>query len=234
MTHTTQAAVAWTLIHFCWQAAAIAAVYGLLSLAFARRTSHARYLLALSTLLLMLTASVATFAWEMRTGPSTAASATPALTHTLAGFKIAPTAAPLTGSAQSPESGSSLASLLPRLVPLIDAFWLIGVIVLSIRSLGGWWLIQRLRASATIEAPAALQAGFQRISTALGIRRPVLLRVSSAIAGPVTIGALRAFVLLPLSAATSLGQDELEVVLAHELAHVRRADFLWNLLQTLV
>jgi beta-lactamase regulating signal transducer with metallopeptidase domain len=236
MTHTIQAAIAWTLIHFCWQAAAIAAVYRLLSLAFARRTSHARYLLALSALLLMLACSVATFAWEMRSGPSipVAASTTPAVTRTLGGFKIAPTVTPPTGSVQLMDSGPSLASLVPRFVPLIDAFWLIGVIVLSIRSLGGWWLIQRLRASATIEAPAALQAGFQRICAALGLRRPVLLRVSNAIAGPVTVGALRALVLLPLSAATSLSPDELEVVLAHELAHVRRADFLWNLLQTLV
>ena len=63
MTHTTQAAIAWTLIHFCWQAATIAAVYRIFSYAFARRTSHARYLLALCTLLLMLAVSVATFAW---------------------------------------------------------------------------------------------------------------------------------------------------------------------------
>jgi hypothetical protein len=48
------------------------------------------------------------------------------------------------------------------------------------------------------------------------------------------VGALRALVLLPLSAATSLSPEELEVVLAHELAHVRRADFVWNLVQTFV
>ena len=47
------------------------------------------------------------------------------------------------------------------------------------------------------------------------------------------MGTLRAIVLLPLSAVTSLGPDELEVVLAHELAHVRRADFFWNILQTI-
>jgi beta-lactamase regulating signal transducer with metallopeptidase domain len=236
MTPTTLAAIAWTLIHFCWQAAVIAAVYRLLSFAFAHRTSNARYLLALSALLLMLAASVATFAWEMRAGQSvtTASTAVPAAAKAIAGFKIAPTLSPVTDALQSTEIGPSLTNLVPRLVPLIDAFWIIGVIALSIRSLGGWWLIQRLRATATIEAPAAVQAGFQRISAALGLRRPVLLRVTSAIAGPVTVGALRSLVLLPLTAATSLSPDELEVVLAHELAHVRRADFLWNLLQTLV
>jgi hypothetical protein len=48
-----------------------------------------------------------------------------------------------------------------------------------------------------------------------------------------TVGAIRALVLLPVTAATSLSPEELEVVLAHELAHIRRADFLWNLMQTL-
>lgn len=235
MTPTTQAAIAWTLIHFCWQAAAIAAVYRLLSFAFARCSSNARYLLALSALLLMLSASVTTFAWEMRSGqPVTASAVTPTAGKPLAGFKISPTLSPATESLQPTEVGPSLASLVPRLVPLIDAFWLIGVIVLSIRSIGGWWLIQRLRATATVEAPAAVQAAFKRISAALGLRRPVVLRITSAIAGPVTVGTLRSLVLLPLTAATSLSPDELEVVLAHELAHVRRADFFWNLLQTLV
>jgi beta-lactamase regulating signal transducer with metallopeptidase domain len=233
MTHTALTAIAWTLIHFCWQAAAIAAVYRLLSLVFARRSSHARYLLALSTLLLMLTASVATFAWEIRSTSSFPATSDPTITRTLAGFKFAPTVTPPPGSVQLADPGPPLASLVPRLVPLIDAFWLIGVIALSVRSLGGWWLIQRLRATATIEPSAAAQAAFQRIASALGIRRPVLLRVTNAIAGPITVGAVRSLVLLPLTAATSLSPDELEVVLAHELAHVRRADFFWNLLQTL-
>jgi len=121
-----------------------------------------------------------------------------------------------------------------NLLPWIDGLWIIGVVALSLRSLGGWGMIQRLRASATAETPERVRASFVRISAALGLRRPVLLRISDRISGPVTVGALRAMVLLPLSAVTSLGPEELEVVLAHELAHVRRADFFWNLIQTMV
>ena len=66
MTLTVQA-LAWTLIHFCWQAAAVAAVYrGLSGMIAARRSSNANYLLALCALLLMLAASMATFAYEFR------------------------------------------------------------------------------------------------------------------------------------------------------------------------
>jgi beta-lactamase regulating signal transducer with metallopeptidase domain len=243
MTPTVQA-IAWTLIHFCWQAAVIAAAYRGLSLITARRSSNMRYLLALSALLLMLGASVATFAFELRSNTSpTVANQT---SNGLTGYNFSPVITPGTEVPKSAASGPSAASsrpvaslvALPALpLPFLRAMvgiWLLGVLALSLRSFGGWWIIQRLRATANVEAPAAVREGFRRISAALGLRRPVLLRVSSAIAGPVTIGALRALVLLPLSAATSLGPDELEVVLAHELAHVRRADFLWNLVQTVV
>jgi beta-lactamase regulating signal transducer with metallopeptidase domain len=251
MTPTVQA-IAWTLIHFCWQAAAIAAVYRGASLLTTRRSSNTRYLLALGALLLMVAASVATFAFQMRANAfSTAAAATG---NALENSTISPAAtspssaseATATNSAvafeHSPASGKSTFALPVLPVPalplsalrFIDGLWLLGVLTLSLRSLGGWWLIRRLRASATVEASPTELASFRRISTALGLRRPVLLRVSSAIAGPVTVGALRALVLLPLSAATSLSPEQLEVVLAHELAHVRRADFFWNLVQTLV
>jgi beta-lactamase regulating signal transducer with metallopeptidase domain len=246
MTPTLQA-IAWTLIHFCWQAAAIAAVYRALSLLTARRSSNTRYLLALFALLMMVAASVATFAFQMRANAfSTTASAA---ANGLENYTISPVTTPPSGGSESTATGSAVAFehspafgkstfALPVLpmsaLRFIDGLWLAGVLALSLRSLGGWWLIQRLRATANVEASAAVLASFRRISAAMGLRRPVLLRVSSAIAGPVTVGALRALVLLPLSAATSLGPDELEVVLAHELAHVRRADFFWNLVQTLV
>ena len=231
MTHTLEA-IAWTLIHFCWQAAAVAAVYRLLSFALARRTSQTHYLLALSAMLLMLAASIATFAWEIRTGAASSTSSITAsvteISNTTVNFSRG--MAHVSGGAYPASSEPSLTAALPW----IDGLWVLGVILLSLRSLGGWWLIQRLRASASADAPAAVHAGFQRVAAALGLRRPVLLRVSCIIAGPVTVGVLRAMVLLPFSAVTSLGPDELEVVLAHELAHIRRADFFWNLLQTLV
>jgi beta-lactamase regulating signal transducer with metallopeptidase domain len=234
----TQQAISWTLIHFCWQAAAIALVYRIVSWAIARRTSQARYLVSLAALLLMFAAAAVTFTWELRCEPSFASvfPATLASSHSaIAPAAFPRTTAPGIDTAQGhAEQVSPLLSFLPaNILSWIDGLWILGVVALSLRSLGGWWIIQRLRSSATAHAPAAVVAGFQRISAALGLRRPVLLRISPSITGPMTVGALRAIVLLPLSAATSLGPEELEVVLAHELAHVRRADFFWNLIQTL-
>ncbi len=236
MTHTVEA-TAWTLIHFCWQAAVIAGAYRIVSAAFARRTSQTRYILALAALMAMLAAAVLTFAWQMRSTASHSVftATTSAVANALVSGDFPRTVAPgVAASSQTVTTGPQIANELPTLMGWIDTFWVVGVLALSMRGLGGWWIIHRLRVSATSQAPDAVRASFQRISNALGLRRSVLLRVSSAIASPMTVGTLRAIVLLPVSAITLLGPDELEVVLAHELAHVRRADFFWNLVQTLV
>jgi bla regulator protein blaR1 len=225
-------ALAWTLIHFCWQAAAVAVVYRIASLVLARGRSKMRYALSLAALLLMVGGALGTFAWEMRSATSS-----PALPNIAAEMKSVALRAALQQKATPGKQVVGLVSDVSssmNLLRWIDGLWVLGVGVLSMRSIGGWWLIQRLRATAVDEAPEALQASFARIAVALGIRRETLLRISSAVAGPITIGALRTMVLLPLSSLTLLGPEELEMVLAHELAHVRRADFLCNIAQTLV
>jgi beta-lactamase regulating signal transducer with metallopeptidase domain len=229
MNHTLDA-IAWTLIHFCWQAGVIALLYAAASLALVRNSSQMRYTLAAASLALMTVSAFATFSWQMSLSrPSPALHDAAAEIRTVAREAVGPITGGRAAAAKT-EREISTANILRW----IDGFWVLGVALLSLRSLSGWWVIQRLRATAIDEAPEAVRASFERIANALGLRREVLLRVSSAVAGPITIGALRAMVLLPVSAVTLLGPDELEMVLAHELAHVRRADFLCNLLQTLV
>ncbi len=232
MTQLPQA-IAWTLIHFCWQGAAIAVAWRLISLALARRSSETRYLAALSALLLMLGTAVATFAWELRTdSPAPSFTATAADLRASIAADFPRSAAPGLGLVTIQQASASPRVTLAALLPWIDGFWLVGVFALSIRSLGGWWYLRRLRLASTIEAPDSVVAAFRRISQVLGLSRAIALRLSTAIDSPMTMGTLRAIVLLPLSAVTLLGPEELEVVLAHELAHVRRADFFWNILQT--
>ncbi|HWE87060.1 MAG TPA: M56 family metallopeptidase [Terracidiphilus sp.] len=235
MNHSLQA-VAWTLIHFCWQAAVIAALYAVAARVTMRRSSHVRYAVALSAMAALVAAAALTFAWEML----------PAAQPHAAGIAGASVSGPLPHAVQARviqarviqalgADAPAIANRLPSLTFWVDVLWLLGVCALSVRNLGGWWVIRRLRLHAAACAPPAeLQSRFVRIAAALGLRKDVLLRISDAIAGPITVGAFRTVVLLPLSALSGLGTDELEMVLAHELAHVRRADFLCNLLQTLV
>ena len=127
MTHTIQA-IAWTLIHFCWQAAAVAVLYRLISMAFARKTSQTRYVLAVSALLLMLACACATFAWELRSG---AAASSALATSGSADQSAIPTGEfprtmmPGFAAAQTQVYSPSLANMLLW----IDGFWIMGVVV---------------------------------------------------------------------------------------------------------
>jgi beta-lactamase regulating signal transducer with metallopeptidase domain len=229
MTHTLQA-IAWTLIHFCWEAAVIGALYGIANKLTMRRSSETRYLLALGALLAMVIAAAVTLTWQL-------------LPATHVQGAVAEVAGDFPRMAEpgiAPSGTARVAAAVERVDPAsrsmlwIDALWVLGVCGLSLRNLGGWWVIRRLRMRAAGLVPAEVQAAFERVASALDLHKDVLLRISDLVAGPVTVGAFRSVVLLPLSALTSLGTQELEVVLAHELAHVKRADFLWNLVQTVM
>ncbi|MGB9032377.1 MAG: M56 family metallopeptidase, partial [Acidobacteriaceae bacterium] len=231
MTHHWEA-LGWTLVHFLWQGAAIALVYRAADRALARHSANARYVLALAALLGMLAVSVSTLAYEeasyYQSSPRTGA---PAPQFVLA---AQPVAAPLSETPRPLQSTSLNRMSLQRLMPYLDALWLAGVLFLSLRALGGWWLIRRLRRRTHQRAPHTLLLRLDVLRRQMGIGRLVDLRLSERIASPFTAGVLRPWILLPVTALTGLSSEQLEVVLYHELAHIRRADYLWNLLQTMV
>ena len=115
--------------------------------------------------------------------------------------------------------------------------WFVGVAVLTLRLLAGWLWVQRLRSHGTSPAPAGWQQMASRLAKRLhidGRAKPIQLLESALVEVPTVIGWLRPVVLMPTSALAGMGPQQLEAILAHELAHIRRHDYLVNLLQTLV
>lgn len=230
MTHHWEA-LGWTLIHFCWQAAAIALVYKLADLAIPRNRTQARYVLALVALLGMLSASIVTLAYQEAIHRQ-AAIATHSASAATPTVQIIPR--PLAVMEMPSAPRQTVQFFASDVMPYLDAFWLIGVFCLTLRTIGGWWLIRKLRHSSLQKASHTLRIGLDRIRLQMGIPRFVDLRLSSRIASPLTVGVIRPLILLPITALTSLSPEQLEVVLAHELAHIRRADYFWNILQTMI
>jgi len=199
--------------------------------------SQTRYVLALSAMLLMLTSALATFAYEETRGGSALASSPGAFSVSAVaaiGSGISSDLVPLMGLKKAGATSPPVLLDLSRFLPWLDVAWLLGVACLSTRTIGGWRLIQRLRRSALVEAPEPVYSNFVRLCERLAITRQVSLYISQHIQGPLAIGIVRSLVILPASALMALSPEQLEAVLAHELAHVRRADYLWNLIQTMV
>ncbi|HEV3025198.1 MAG TPA: M56 family metallopeptidase, partial [Pirellulales bacterium] len=112
--------------------------------------------------------------------------------------------------------------------------WSLGVVICSLRPLVGWATLRRLRRVGISPASDEVLAAMRRVSARLGLRRAVRVVQSTLAQVPVVVGYLRPAILLPASLVTSIPTAQLEAILAHELAHVQRHDFVVNLLQTLV
>jgi beta-lactamase regulating signal transducer with metallopeptidase domain len=209
-----------------WQGALISALFAAVRALGAESISaRARYALACLTLATMASAPILTYVFLA--GSDTWQSAS-----------LQVHAIPLTLAA----SGGSLAAPwylswsggLQRALPWLVLAWFTGAVVLLIRQAGGSFFAARLRSNASPPAPHHLQDALNRIAVQLGVAYPVRLLVSSMVEVPVVVGWFRPVVLMPIGALTGLAPEYIEALLAHELAHIRRHDYLVNVLQSVV
>jgi beta-lactamase regulating signal transducer with metallopeptidase domain len=119
-------------------------------------------------------------------------------------------------------------------LPWLVCAWLIGAGLLSLRLLIGWRRLRLTRRNATECDCSKALAVLKQLCARMGIRRAVRLLESAAVQAPVALGWLRPAVLFPLGALAQMTPDQIEVVLVHELAHIRCADYVVNLLQSVV
>jgi beta-lactamase regulating signal transducer with metallopeptidase domain len=238
LSHEELVAVGWTLLHFCWQGAAIAILFALTDRLSSRASQTVRYVVALAAFALMPLTVIVTFANEMQViAPVRSAGAMPGKAENLIG--VAPrdseerqTSLPAMPSAASRQNW--LAVRAEQALPWIDGLWALGMLVLATRALGGWWQLKQLRRRASGIVPSDLERAFHRISEHLKVGRQAALRISDEVISPLAMGLWQATVILPLSSVLNLSAEELEAVLAHELGHIRRWDYVCNLLQTAV
>jgi len=236
MSHSELVALGWTLLHFFWQAAAVAVVYALADRLAKRASTTARYALAAIALAIMPLMVLATFANEVRTAiPAHSNAQSVQELQALSAHEIVDAASQLDrisivslGQART----AWLTNRAERILPWLDAVWLLGVLLLATRTLGGWSQLEELRRRASGVVPAHVEQSFLRICERVKVGRRVMLRVSDRVISPMAMGVWRATVILPMSAVLHLTTEELEAVLAHELGHIRRWDYACNLLQT--
>lgn len=118
-------------------------------------------------------------------------------------------------------------------MPALVTAWALGTALMLARLALGLAWVGRARRRST-PAPAEWQARLDALARRLGLKRTVPLRLLPGLAGPIALGLLKPCVLLPAALLARLPVDLIEALLAHELAHVRRWDYLANLLQSAV
>ena len=230
----------WTLVHFVWEGAAIA-LFAAIALRLLRTSRpQARYVVACAALAVMLVAPAVT-AVVMTSGPRMPLAQSVQVLRSpqgaVLGFAITPPwSRPFSSESAS---GSATHVRLPASVDTETVFsvlvtlWLGGVSILLLRLTAGCWRVRRLHAAARLEEISRWQALADQIAARLGLRRRFSVVDSTRVTTPTVVGWLQPIVLLPIAAMAGLSPRQVEAILAHELAHIRRHDFAINLLQTL-
>ena len=241
----TMQLVGWTLVHSVWEGGVIALV---LAFAFwATRSSAAslRYAIGMIGLVLMVVLPVATAARMGRESPVVQnAPAAPATSTEIASrsdrepttnneASLAVTSIdPVVIAPAGVDRRAWILSALEPALPWMVAAWLIGLVVLSVRMIGGVARTRRIVREGTAPASDAVRLLVTRISESLGVTRAVRALEGTRLTVPVVVGWMRPVIVLPVSLVSGLTPSQLEMLLAHEIAHIRRYDYLANLLQT--
>lgn len=212
-------ALGWTLVHFLWQGLAVGLAYAAVRALLPKTHCHARYAVGLGALVLLALWPLATFvalrpeglAVDVVSGVATDATA----------FQVAAT------------EGHDLAALVGGLLPWLVALWIVGVLVVGWRALRQWHHLVQLARRWAVASPE-LETMMHALNRRFGFMRKVRVLVSTRVDTPMLIGWLKPVVLLPTAVALGFPRQQVELILAHELGHLRRYDHLVNLAQALL
>jgi TonB family protein len=222
-------ALGWTLLHFCWQGAGVAAVLWCVLKVMDGRSSRVRYAAACLALGMMIALPLATFAHL--------ASAEFRQRAVFGGSAVAIDAGMVlqvgAGEMSAPWT-ERIAATLDHALPWVLLAWFAGVIFFVARLNVGLMVARRMRLVATKVPPAELLQTFDALRRRLGVARAVRLMHSALVQVPTVIGWLRPVVLVPASCLSGLSTMQIEAILAHELAHIRRHDYLVSVLQSVI
>jgi murein DD-endopeptidase MepM/ murein hydrolase activator NlpD/beta-lactamase regulating signal transducer with metallopeptidase domain len=201
------------LVHFIWQGIIITLALWFVLLILPKRHAHARHAAACTALLLMALAPLTTFllVWQK------------------------PAAPPIDLALALDWQSANRPPSLPEIVMVaFFAGWCAGVLLMTSKLVGGLWRLHAIIRAHSDQMEAEWSERFTHIAEQMGISRRIRWMQSHFVDVPMTVGWLRPVVLIPCSVLSSLPPLQLDAIVTHELAHIRRYDYVVNLLQSLL
>lgn len=237
----------WTLLHSLWQIALVAACLWIVLSFTVRASANLRYLLACFALCLALVLPCLTYIWLTDSAAKEQAQISN-LKSQISNLKFQISeeekqSVLLNGVAKKVEASKSETPLwslkletwnLELILPFLVWIWLFGVSIFALRTVGGLWQLRVLHYMNTKPVDNEWKQRFFSLREKIGISKAAQILESTTVAAPIVMGWLKPVVLVPASAFAGLAPAQLEAILAHELIHIRRHDFLINLIQTAV
>lgn len=219
-------ALGWTLLHSLWQGAVVAAALALFWNFSARRPAQYRYLAGIIAATLMLAWAGFTFSQEWQIASAPLSMVTVEVTgqdyHSSQTYNW-------NGAAIDSSWAFQLARTLGTASPWLVGIWLLGLGLFMIRWVHSYFRVQSLRWQGAQTLDYDWQSKLNTLARQLGIKPIVLIMESSRIDSPLTLGHFKPVILMPVGLITGLSPEQIEAVLIHELAHIRRHDYAVNL-----
>ncbi|WP_425636308.1 M56 family metallopeptidase [Algoriphagus yeomjeoni] len=219
-------AIGWTLVHSLWQLVILAAGLWLMLKVFSKKSADFKYNLGLAALCLSVVAAFGTFIYEV-------ASFAPTPLFERINRSFIP--------AQTVEASSSIGmeefiylavGWIELQLPLLVNFWFLGALLFLFRLFNSLSEVRMLRKSSSDLEDFQLEKMLYRLMGKMNISKNVELRLTCYGVSPITFGFLKPIILIPAGLILQLTPVQLEAIIAHELAHVKRNDYLVNLFQS--
>jgi len=212
-------AIAWTIVHSLWQITLIACVLALVLRFIPKLSANNKYYLSVCALGLSVITSIITFTsyyGEIYTSQAVIESSIRYQAQL---------------AVQENASWWNLdLSLINNYVLAIVNAWILGSILFFLRFTGGYLYLKKVVKNSSRENSKLIDV-FKRLNKRYGIHRKIDIRESINITTPMVVGYLKPIILFPIGLVNQLSTSEIEAILAHELAHIKRHDFLVNLFQ---
>jgi len=215
-------AIGWTLIHFLWQGSLLFLSYWVITRVFIKDKINLQYWIGIIAITLCLIIPINEFIYQLTFN-----------SHSTIIYPLGLTNGII-------ESGGILHPvdmfflLIQKIIPYLVVFWALSVLLISSHLMKSWIKLKKLSQNASLKLPDNLLNKLEIASSKLRLRFKPLIVISKKIIVPATFGYLKPIILLPVSLISKLPQDQMEAILLHELCHIKRADFLHNILQLVV
>ncbi len=209
----------WMLLHSLWQHALIALSCALILAGYRHASANTRYLAALASLLLALFTSATTFYSYQKNSTN---------------IVIHPTLADEPSSLIENSLHWGFVDFINTYINNIAFIWMLVVAAIGIKILVDYRYSQYLKNDNLTTTPEKWNSIFMGLARTIGISGSIELRISLITISPCVIGHIKPVVLLPMKLLLCMSQEQIEAILLHELAHIRRQDYLLGIIQTLI
>ncbi len=239
--HNLNYALGWTVIHSLWQAMVIALLSGVVMIVLRNKTAKTRYLLSNLALMTVLLSAIVTFciyydfskeAGQLVFIPDTSvvgsSEASPTLNLTTTDIRHP------NSDIEAPLSISGLKLYFNRHIYLIVTIWVLGVALFMLRLLSSISYVYYLKSKMNFPADEYWQELLNGLAAKVNVQKGIELVESALVRSPMVIGHLKPVILFPIGAINRLNPNEVEAILAHELAHVMRNDYAFNIIQSVI